>query len=290
MRSKDVKTVFEDKFIAFIDIIGFKSMVEDAENGRGRSLPELQTIMAELGRQKDQSFYREHGPQICPQSARISDDLGFEITQVSDCAVASAEVSPAGVINIVNHCWAAAMMLLTHGVMIRGYITRGSIVHEGQTIIGSGYHHAYEREGQVRAFKKEADEQGTPFVEVDPVVCDYIRSHTDECVREMFGRYVARDGELTALFPFKRLAPVIGGGVSMICRTEGEHLGQIYAMRRNLATLKERVLQHADPANDHAMRKARHYIAALDRQLEVCDKLERFVRAPAAPLYPGNHP
>jgi hypothetical protein len=122
-------------------------------------------------------------------------------------------VSPAGVINLVNHCWGAAIMLLTKGVMVRGYITRGRIYHEGSEFYGTGYHEAYQREAGVTAFKQEADEKGTPFVEVDPEVCAYVRDQTDECVREMFGRFTKHDGEVTALFPFKRLVqPIAIGG------------------------------------------------------------------------------
>ena len=63
------------------------------------------------------------------------------------------------------------------------------------------------------AFKKEADEKGTPFVEVGPEVVDYIKNQDDKCVREMFSRMVAGDGEVTALYPFKRLGHsfAIGG-------------------------------------------------------------------------------
>lgn len=285
MLPRDMATVFKDKFVAFVDVLGFKDMVQAAENGQGRSLDELTAILTELDRTKNETFFQNHGPQTCPCSACIKKDLDFEVTAVSDCVVMSAEVSPAGVINLIHACWGAAIMLLTKGVMVRGYITRGPIVHEGNTIIGTGYQTAYEREGQVTAFKKETDEKGTPFVEVDVSVCSYIEGETDECVRDMFSRMVKSDGEVTALFPFKRLAHsfMIGGpGAKSFDRDKEKAQNDV--VRRNLIKLKEAVMRYVDSDNERALRKARHYIAALDDQLKVCDGTDKFIDGLQRPL------
>src|ERR1700742_680913 len=96
---------FKDKFVGFVDVLGFKSMIEAAEQGKGRSLEEIQALLDELGRTRSKEFFAQYGPQICPRSTCVRKDLDFEITQVSDSAIVSSEVSPAGVINIVNLCW-----------------------------------------------------------------------------------------------------------------------------------------------------------------------------------------
>jgi len=283
------EVVFKDKFIAFIDILGFKAMIEAAERGEGRPLAEIRELLSELEGRHERQAIVQHGPTTCPCSACERRDLDLQVTQVSDCAIISSEVSPAGVINLVNHCWGAAIMLLTKGVMVRGYITRGRIYHEGSEFYGTGYHEAYQREAGVTAFKREADEKGTPFVEVDPRVCDYVRDHTDECVREMFGRFTKHDGEVTALFPFKRMAHsfVIGGGGRRPFDPAREKQANDN-LRKSLQDLKARVMQHVDPANGAALRKTRHYIDALDQQLAVCDRTDRNIDSfagPAAPRY-----
>src|SRR5690606_5277877 len=102
-------------------------------------------------------------------------------------------------------CCSAVMGLLALGIMCRGYITRGSIYHNEGQVIGSGYHQAYESEQGVSVFKLEADERGTPFVEVDPIVCNFVKEETDSCVREMFSRMTKKEQGTTAVFPFKRL-------------------------------------------------------------------------------------
>jgi hypothetical protein len=197
--------------------------VEAAETGTGMPLNNLLEVLKELGTPEDRKHYEKHGPRMCPASRYIHCDLDFRLTQISDCVVVSSEVSPAGVINLVHHCWGAVIQLLTKGIMCRGYITRGSVYHTDNQIIGSGYHKAYAKESQVAAFKREADERGTPFVEVDPVVCDYVRDYGDSCVKEMFARCVKTDGEVTVLFPFQMLVhSFIIAGVGYTCDPQKE--------------------------------------------------------------------
>lgn len=277
---------FEDKFVAFIDVMGFKEMIEAAERGDGRPIAEIFEIMDELGGEKVRASIHARGPKICPCSPRVRQDLAFEVTQVSDCAIVSAEVSPAGLINLVNHCWGAVMRLLTKGVLVRGYITRGGIIHVGSRIIGTGYQHAYTRESTgITAFKIEADEKGTPFVEVDPVVLSYVAEHGDECVTKMFGRMVESDGEVSALYPFKRLGhSFIIGGMGVPPFNAEKEKKQNEVVRRSIRKLIDRVNVGVAASNDRAIRKTRHYVAALEKQLKACDRTDELIDALSRPV------
>ena len=213
----------------------------------------------------------------CPNSRYIQRDLDFRLTQLSDCVIVSSEVSPAGVINLVSHCWGVVIKLLTKGIMCRGNITRGLVYHTDAQIIGSGYQEAYRKEAQVTAFKREADERGTPFVEIDQVVCDYVRDHGDWCVKEMFSRYVKEDGKVTALFPFQRLEhSFIIVGFRKKFDPEKENRSN-QNMRLMIEKLKERVMALVDRSNPNAVSKAEHYIVALDAQLEVCKRTDEMI-------------
>jgi hypothetical protein len=213
---------------------------------------------------------------VCPDSACLRRGLDFQFTQVSDCIVASAEVSPAGAINLIKQCWGAAIMLLTKGVMVRGYITRGTIHHQGTEFLGSGYHKAYERESGVTAFQREANEKGTPFVEIDPSVCSYVQGIKDRCVREMFDRFTRTEGGVAALFPFKVLSHsfMIGGAVPFDLAKEKQSNDDL---RQSLTRMKQQVMQYVDAGNESAVRKARHYLAALDAQILQCDETDEMI-------------
>jgi len=268
---------FQEKFIGFVDILGFKKLVEAAEDGSGMLLQELMGLLKNLGSYKDVEKFKKYGPTLCPGSAFIQRDLDFKLTQISDCVVVSSEVSPAGAMNLINHCWGAVISLLEKGLMCRGYITKGSVYHTDTQIIGSGYQKAYLKESEVAAFKREADERGTPFVEVDSIVCNYIKGCNDKCISEMFSRLVKSDGEVTALFPFKMLSHsfiIAGLGIEFNPSKEKEANNN---MRLFITELKKRILEFVDSSNLAAMKKVEHYIKALDAQLLHCDETDNII-------------
>ena len=267
----------EEKFIAFIDVLGFKSLVKAAESGEGMPLSEIMELLEKLGSTKDNEKFKQYGPTICPNSPYLSRDLSFKVTQISDCAIVSSEISPSGVINLTSHCWGAVIQLLMKGIMCRGYITRGEIYHSDTQFIGSGYQEAFDQESNVSAFKREADEEGTPFVEIDPSICNYVRDSNDSCVKEMFSRFVKEQEGTTALFPFKRLSHsfiVAGSGCTFDPQKEKESNQNI---RQLVINLKNSVMSYVDESNKKAMSKARHYISALDSQLEMCDRTDEVI-------------
>ncbi len=170
--------------------------------------------------------------------------------------------------------------------MCRGYITRGKIYHEGTEVIGSGYQEAQTKESGVSAFKRDANELGTPFVEVDRTVTEYVRDHGDGCVKEMFSRQIQSDGVVTAIFPFKRLAH------RFLVRPDLDPAKEKRAnenVRRRLQEFKLRVSATVDRTNARAVSKMEHYIAALDAQLEICAKTDEFIDK-LNTLIPRNRP
>ncbi len=268
---------FKDKFIGYIDILGFKNLVEAAEDGTGMPLPQVLNMLTDLGSSKDRRRFSEHGPSVCPKSTYLQRDLDFRLTQISDCVIVSSEVSPAGVINLIHHCWGAVISLLYKGLMCRGYITRGLVYHTDTQIIGSGYQEALSKEEKVIAFKHEADERGTPFVEVDLAVCNYVRSCGNECVKEMFCRFVKDDGVVSALFPFKRFFhSFFVGGFGIHFDPKKEKCSN-QKLRLLIENLKERVMLFVDKSNPSAVRKAEYYIQALNAQLAVCDRTDEII-------------
>ena len=275
---------FEDKFIAFVDVLGFKSMVDASEKGTGMALPELMEAVAKLGNQEDENKFKTYGPTTCPRSKFLQRGLNFKVTQISDCVIVSSEVSPAGIINLISHCWGAVIELLMKGIMCRGYITKGLIYHHNTQIIGSGYQNAYSKEADVTAFKLEADERGTPFVEVDPIVCEYIENGDDSCVKEMFSRMIKKDGDTTAPFPFQRLSHsfvICGFGQKFDPGKEKQSNDNV---RKLLKSLGERVMKYVDKSNNRAMGKAKHYLNAINAQLEVCDKTDEMIDTLCSPF------
>lgn len=268
---------YQDKFVAFIDVLGFKNLVERSARGEGDTLAEVLALLEAFGSEDERSLFEQHGPTICPCSKVHQRNLDFRLTQISDCVILSAEVSPGGVINLLAHCSKVVVGFLLKGVMCRGYVTRGPIFHTDTQVIGTGYQAAFAGESGVVAFKREADEQGTPFVQVDRAVVDYVENETDECVRRMYGRMVKSDGDVSAIFPFDRFSHSFAvGGFGVKFDPEREHRSND-VVRSNIQTLKERVQARVDSSNPRAVAKVRHYLSMLDDQLDGCDRTDEMI-------------
>jgi hypothetical protein len=276
---------FKEKFIAFIDILGFKQLVENAERGAGMPLPKILELAQKLGRAGKRQFYERYGPEACPAAPYQQRDLDFCATQISDCVVLSTEISPAGVINLIHQSSSAVHALLNEGLLCRGYITRGMIYHTESQFIGTGYQKAVDKEKTVKAFSRHDDDLGTPFVEIDAVVRDYVVNSKDKCVGDIFSRLVKDDGTVTAIFPFQLLA------TSFLIdeRFNAEEQKQSNRNLRNrIHGIKDTMRKYVDQTNLKAVRKVEHYLSALDAQLEVCNRTNHVIDVLSKP-FPRRH-
>ena len=271
---------FSEKFVAFVDILGFTDMVKDAECGNGKSVAELVDLLNAMAAIDNLNNIRAYGPIVCPESRCINRDLDFQVVQVSDCIVVSCEVSPAGIINLVNHCWIAAFRLLKQGILCRGYITKGSIYHDGLQFFGSGYVRAFAGEKDGVSFKGGPAEKGTPFIELDTITCDYIAGCGDSCVQKQFSRLAEIDGDLRAIFPFKRLSHTVSTGSFGPFKIEfdpSKERASNNIIREAINAMKEKILVHANEMDERAMKKTMHYLKALDSQLANCDWIDESI-------------
>jgi hypothetical protein len=272
---------YEDKFIAFVDILGFSDLVrESQEEKSGRpTLEELIDLVEKLGSQAESARLAQSGPHVCPRAPFVSRDLSFRITQVSDSVVVSSEVSPAGVIHLVNHCFGISVDLLMSGHLCRGFITRVQIFHSDSQFIGSGYLSALDGEKRVSVFQANSAEIGTPFIQFDKSVCTYVAQQTDECVKMLFGRMTESDGRdaaITAFAALKRLpSTVIDENFDprewkekiLITRT---HMQKLVAQLEKVALDAPRTAQSKIA---HYIRKLGEVLAVKNQEIEYMDRL-----------------
>lgn len=264
---------FHDKFIAFVDILGFESKVEAVEKHELR-LSDLLEYCSKLSQKSHVKNIAEFGPIICPESRYKSRDLDYEVTQISDCAVISAEVSPAGVINLLQHVSACVFGLMAKGIMVRGYVSRGNIFHRNNQFIGTGYQNALRKEKEVGAFRFPLDETSTPFVEIDPVVVKYIKEETDQCVQDVFNGLSREDENgIAVIFPFQRLSDLAGGNIM----DEEECKKNLSVIRGWINDFLEKLDEQSPPSDSKANRKSSYYKRFLKEQLNECNHIEEFL-------------
>lgn len=273
---------YTEKFVAFIDILGFKNMVASSSTIGEPTIEELENLQSILRNEQDQRFFRTSGAEIAPCSKYIQKDLNFVVTQVSDSVIVSAEISPAGIINLIKFCWKIVLLLLEKGILCRGYITKGNIYHEGNQFLGQAYNDAYIHESKVTFMKGKNEEKAPPFVEIDSTVCKYVEKETDDVVRMMFARFTKTEEGLTAIFPFQLIY-----SQDIMSDSAKESNNNV---RKRLLFYKDKILENAKNADDSAMQKINHYIRALDKQLEFCEELDRDIdklNMPFGEIYNG---
>lgn len=273
--------VFTEKIVAYIDVLGFKSKVEAAERLDGTRLSDLLEICQKLENQQYQRSISMYGPNICPESKHNRRSLDYTVTQISDGAVISTEISPAGVINLLIHIAQTILGLLRDGIMVRGYVTKGNIFHEKAQIIGTGYHDALKGEKHVQAFSISEDDGATPFVAIDPDLVRYIREETDECVVEVFHRIIKADpvNDITVLFPFRHPISVVRGNIF-----EPEKCKEgLSIIREQLGDYKDRIRIQSPDTDPDAGRKSKHYIKFLSDMLVELDEIESHLGSPKRP-------
>ena len=273
---------FTEKFIGFIDILGWDDLIRRAEDETATdiSVADLFEVKKNLVDQNLKTNLQKYGHTICPDSKSIQQDLDIEVTQISDCIIFSSEISPAGIITLIRNCHSAVKnLILKQGLLCRGYITKGMITHSGENLVGIGNQKAYTMEQNgTTAFKLQADEIGTPFVDIAPVVCGYIKNNTDTCVNIKFERIVESDGEFTALFPFK------SDGHDFLIGDFCGHKFDADRERESNNTTKSGINKsinllekNTDSKNSDAVRKAEFYRNALKEQLATCNDIDTFL-------------
>ena len=262
---------FRKKFIAYVDILGFKAKVESAERGEGLSLSELLDAVAVLENRIHSETIRKDGPTICRGSRHIQHDVDYRVTQISDCVVVSAEVSPSGIIHIIGHIQGSAWKLLMQGMMVRGYVTCGNIFHEGNKIIGTGYQNALDWESSVAAFRDSTDDGGTPFVEIDPEVVRYINECGDPCVQKKFARMARNKHDIAAVFPFQKFSNLMDFSDDDLDKIK-QNLEKIRSWIDSARMAVESLAPSSDPK---ATPKSKYYLEFLDDELAVCAQLKQ---------------
>ncbi len=276
-----MKPEFKDKMVAFVDIVGFSYHEKASESGSGMPFEQLLLALSKLGTSNANEMIRMGHYRICPQSKYIEENLDFQLTQISDCAIVSCEVSPVGVINLIFHCRRAVHGLLDYGMMCRGYITRGNVYHTSTQIVGTGYQRAVAAEKNVTAFVTDG-KKGAPFVEVDESVCQYVEDVCDKNVVMMFKRFVKSDGKVRAINPFSLDEPTAVVDANYNAQ---RNLEQSDIVRQQLLKYKTGIMKNTDSTNPDAVWKADHYLRMIDEQLRECDLFDESTK-----MFTGTRP
>ncbi|MBI3705847.1 MAG: hypothetical protein HY244_18785 [Rhizobiales bacterium] len=139
---------YEDRYVAFVDILGFRKLIESVTEGRTDPLWIVHLLRAvhdppRIDRETDQSL-----KGVCIASG------GFRAQSISDAVVISADLDLWGLYHICYSLTKLATELLVRGIFLRGAITKGKLYHDEKTVFGPGLVRAYDFESRVAYFPR----------------------------------------------------------------------------------------------------------------------------------------
>jgi hypothetical protein len=132
---------FEDRAVAFIDVLGFKNIVNRATTG-GPAFQKLQRLIEHLDEavpELDALITGEDARRLIPTH-----------TYISDCIILSAPVSDPnhrfqsydGLAVVVMRAIQLSHRFFTEGYLLRGGISLGKVWHQPSNIVGPAYQEA----------------------------------------------------------------------------------------------------------------------------------------------------
>lgn len=132
--------IFEDRAIAFIDILGFKALVCEA-------------VVNEQAKQKLVELVALLESAVPRLNSRVNEDVPTDLIPrhqyISDCIILSAPLTDPerpwynGISIVIMRAIQLSHFFLNEGYLIRGGISAGKLWHTESNIIGTAYQEAY---------------------------------------------------------------------------------------------------------------------------------------------------
>ena len=138
---KSANEGYEDRYCAFVDILGFRQLISEIAEGR---IPpaHLRIVLNHV----------HNPPDIQPSHWRSLPD--FRSQSISDAVALSTAVRPEGIESLFLNISNLAVRLLPYGYFIRGSIVKGKLYHRDNTVFGEALVRAYDFESKIANFPR----------------------------------------------------------------------------------------------------------------------------------------
>lgn len=173
MNILDTAYDFEERFVAFIDILGFKELIFNLEKESDKE--ELRKVKSILNFMNEETIESRYGTDLpiyeLKDGIALEKELGNpRMLYVSDCMVISADPTLDGFKILSNKIHKIISDLAVDGYFCRGAITKGSLFHHGNVLFGSAYIKAYHLESKAIY----------PRIILDPDIIDFFELTDDK--------------------------------------------------------------------------------------------------------------
>jgi hypothetical protein len=205
-----VADIYAEKYVVFLDLLGFKAKVEDAD-----VRPEArQEILNAL--------------DIVRDSLCNNDRVGMRFTHFSDCIIFSAHRTQEGLREMLESINLLTLNLLNYDFFVRGGLAVGGVHHDKDFVYGLAVNKAYEIESKKAIF---------PVTLVSDEVLSDVKAYGSQ-----FGEYLTEDEEgryfVHYLKIFSDYAPLPAYAGKLILESPGRRIVDFICHRLNV---------HSDP-------------------------------------------
>lgn len=134
---------FEERVVAFIDVLGFTAAVIDAESNPDtlEKFTELTQLLNDSVNDLDEPLENTIPKELIPKHISISDSIIISAPMKSD-----EHAWYDGFSIVVMRCIQLTHIFLKHGYLLRGGISVGKAYHSDKNIYGTAYNEAYKLE------------------------------------------------------------------------------------------------------------------------------------------------
>lgn len=129
----DLASEYEDRYVAFVDILGFANIVE-ASRRAPEHIGRLHRALSQLSNRAQEGRSGAHA---------------VEASSFSDTVVVSAPISVEGLLVIFDAVSGFTADLLSMNMLLRGAVVKGKLLHSERAIFGPALVHAYHLESTV---------------------------------------------------------------------------------------------------------------------------------------------
>lgn len=168
-----VRKSYQNRVVAFIDILGFKNYVEESLKNKER-IENIQKCIKALITWNGSSEFSQT----------------FCMTNFSDSFVISYSISEeSSIFLLINKIASNIYVYMKYGFLIRGAITVGELIHEKDCVFGPAMNRAYELESNFSKF---------PRIIIDPDLFNFIKynhaeHHTEKEELEYINKFLKED-------------------------------------------------------------------------------------------------
>lgn len=143
--------VYSERYVAFIDILGFSEHVRKSANAPSEAKKILSIMDRQFNRWAEGSFKAMH--------EFLGED--FQHQSFSDCIVLSEAATPKGLHYLLMLATQTALGVLENGFLLRGGIAKGLLHHSKHAVFGPAFLAAYALEQNVARYPRIVVDQAT---------------------------------------------------------------------------------------------------------------------------------